>query len=534
MKKACQASILILVFFLLTTCNNGDLVLPNQAILISSIAPTNSSNLGPVIIQEIIGLRFSSGVTVKLTKSGETPIEAAGIIVTGDSNISCEFDLTGGAAGLWDLEISDGILDTGVLLGGFTVTNARYVSTNADGGDDGNIGTASSPMETIQAAVAASSSGEEVRVSAGTYTVDSASQIVMKNGVSLRGGYDPDTWEQDIDSNTTTVQDTSSDPSSIDVPHCVFKAAGEVQTGTVLEGFTINGSTDAGADYTSAIFLDHISGDAYGPTIRYNTIDGGSGSEYSYGIYARGRFDAVIEYNSINGGSGSVSTYAFYGVLLDNTLIQNNRIDGGSGTQTYGIFIRQGSDPYISNNLIYGGSGSHTHGIYCQNNPGNTVVIRNNTVDGGLGDSNHSYAIYNRTTQPVIQNNILFSTGNANRYGIYENDTSSDPAAINNNDIFDCSTALYYDYYDVGPSALTDISDVNSIAEADGNISVDPVFTDAGGGNYHVGASELRAGLNGIDQSWVNFPEDDSGNPIDYEGTGRPASGNPWNIGAYE
>ena len=532
MKRTCQASILLLCLLVLITCNNGDSVPSKNTIQISSIIPTNSCNRGPVVIQSITGSRFSDGATVVLTKDGETDIEATSVVVTGDSEISCEFELTGAAAGEWDLEITDGSLNPGILISGFTVTNAWYVSTSVNGGDDGNSGSASSPLATIQEAVSASSAGEEVRVSAGTYTVDSTSQVVMKNGVSIRGGYNPDTWEQDIDSNITTVQDISNTATSnSDKPHCAFTAAGAVQSGTVLEGFSINGTADASADYTSAIFLDQVSGTAYGPTIRYNTIDGGSGSGSSYGIYARGGFDAIIEFNSINAGSSSNHSYAFYGRMIDHTHIQNNSIDGGSALLSNGIYFRQGSEPFISNNLIYGGSGANTYGIYDMNNLGSTVVIRNNTIDGGLGNNNNSHAVYIRNSDPIIENNILYSTGNTSQYGIYEYDSSSDPAASNNNDIFDCSTALHYDE---GSSALTTITAVNGLTEASDNISVDAAFTDPGTGDFHVGASGLRAGLNGIDQSWTSFPENESGKPIDYEGTERPASGSPWTIGAYE
>jgi hypothetical protein len=524
--------LIILIGYLLIIfgCNNGDSGIPAKDVIpLFSITPTNSCNLGVVNILSITGLKFSDGVTVKLTKSGEDDIVATSVLLTGDSEISCEFDLTGASVGAWDLMVSDGVLDPGILDNGFTVTNARYVSTT---GDDLNTGTASSPLLTIQKAILASSAGQEVRVSSGTYSVDSSSQIVLKNGVSVRGGFNPVTWNQDIETNTTTVQDTSSTTTgSNDAPHCVFRAAGAVQSGTLLEGFTINGATESGVDYTSGIFLDQVSGAAYGPTIRYNTIDGGSGSGASYGIYARGHFNVVIEYNSINGGSCPNFSYGFYGRMLDSTLIQSNFIHGGSASSSYGIYFRQGSDPYISNNLIYGGEGSHTFAIGVMNNLGNTVVIRNNTIDGGLGNSNYSYGIHIRNSDPVIQNNIIFSTGNTNQYGIFEYDAVSDPLSVDNNDIFDCTDALYYDE---GTNNITTISGVNGLAEASSNISIDPLFTDPASEDYHVNASGMKAGLNGTDESWVNFPENASGNPIDKESTERPGTGNPWTIGAYE
>jgi hypothetical protein len=96
----------------------------------------------------------------------------------------------------------------------------------------------------------------------------------------------------------------------------------------------------------------------------------------------------------------------------------------------------------------------------------------------------------------------------------------------------------------------TNIANVNVVANttqgvagsASGNVSVDPVFADIDGADndintmddndWHLSAGSpvgvKTGGLNGLDQNpaWTFT--------TDKDGVTRPASGNPWSIGAYE
>ena len=140
-----------------------------------------------------------------------------------------------------------------------------------------------------------------------------------------------------------------------------------------------------------------------------------------------------------------------------------------------------------------------------------------------------------RGQQNLRYNNIIFCTGNNNEYGIYEYDANSIPASVNNNDIFDCTTALYRLNTSVD---YTDIADVNALAYAASNISIDPSFNDASNNDFHLtgstSVSVTGGGLNGVDESWLYFPENALGNPIDKDQVERPESGSNWSMGAYE
>jgi hypothetical protein len=85
---------------------SADLVLSPTAPMISTITPAHGFNTGVVSITDLNGMGFSSGVTVKLTKEGQTNISASGVSVT-STKITCNFDLNGKTAGLWNVIVTN-------------------------------------------------------------------------------------------------------------------------------------------------------------------------------------------------------------------------------------------------------------------------------------------------------------------------------------------------------------------------------------------------------------------------------------------
>jgi hypothetical protein len=62
-----------------------------------------------------------------LTKSGQTPITATNVMMNA-TQISCDLDLTGAAAGQWNVVVTNSDSQSGVLSNGFTVTGATGVN----------------------------------------------------------------------------------------------------------------------------------------------------------------------------------------------------------------------------------------------------------------------------------------------------------------------------------------------------------------------------------------------------------------------
>ena len=88
---------------------------------VASSAP-DTGTVGDTYLATITGTNFVSGASVKLTKSGETDINAIGVSVDSDTQITCSIDLTGAAVGAWDVVVTVPSAESpGILPGGFTV-----------------------------------------------------------------------------------------------------------------------------------------------------------------------------------------------------------------------------------------------------------------------------------------------------------------------------------------------------------------------------------------------------------------------------
>ena len=101
---------------------------PSSTVQITSISPASGYNTGTVNISSITGLGFLSGATVKLSKTGESDINATSVSVTDSKTIACVFDLTGKTTGDWNLTITN---STGT---GATSNNAFTIKTWAEAG----------------------------------------------------------------------------------------------------------------------------------------------------------------------------------------------------------------------------------------------------------------------------------------------------------------------------------------------------------------------------------------------------------------
>ncbi len=88
--------------------------------IISSIVPKTGLVGTSVHVTDLTGTNFRAGATVKLSKSGQGDIKATGVTVS-SSRITCDFDLTGAAAGTWDVVVINPGAQEGRLPGGFTV-----------------------------------------------------------------------------------------------------------------------------------------------------------------------------------------------------------------------------------------------------------------------------------------------------------------------------------------------------------------------------------------------------------------------------
>jgi hypothetical protein len=87
-----------------------------------SITPSSGLNTGVIHITNLAGANFRAGATVKLTKVGQSNINATNVVVVSASKITCDLNLTGAASGAWDVVVTNPDGQSGTLVGGFTVT----------------------------------------------------------------------------------------------------------------------------------------------------------------------------------------------------------------------------------------------------------------------------------------------------------------------------------------------------------------------------------------------------------------------------
>jgi hypothetical protein len=94
---------------------------------VTSITP-RAAGTGSACSPRIVGTNFVTGATVKLARTGRTPIIATVDSLTSTA-ITCHFDLTGTATGAWDVVVTNRDGGFGTLAGGFTVNPRPGVAT---------------------------------------------------------------------------------------------------------------------------------------------------------------------------------------------------------------------------------------------------------------------------------------------------------------------------------------------------------------------------------------------------------------------
>ena len=100
---------------------------PVLAPIVTSITPASGVNTGSIDITNLAGANFQSGATVKLSKSGAPDINATNVIVVSSSKITCTFNISGVAGGLWNVTVTNPDGRSGSLSSAFNITFAAPV-----------------------------------------------------------------------------------------------------------------------------------------------------------------------------------------------------------------------------------------------------------------------------------------------------------------------------------------------------------------------------------------------------------------------
>lgn len=280
-------------------------------------------------------------------------------------------------------------------------SSIRRVKYHAGGVHDGL--TWATAMNTVQEAINASVSGNEIWVASGTYTEN----IILPSGIALYGGFAGT-------ETTRTERNWTTNASILDGNWAgsVVEVARSAANTTRVDGFTIrNGRAVTGG----GIYCNQLSS----PVITNNIIrdcsadyDGG-GVFLNLGSAATVTCNKIINNGAVTGGGGVRSTTGA-SVIADNFILGNSA--------RYGAGVSCGdtttaSHEYVVNNTIVGNAAIRGGGVYIAG--ASSASISNNIV------AFNARGIYNEsgTGTPVLTNNCLYGNDGGNYSGISQGGT---------------------------------------------------------------------------------------------------------------
>src|SRR6185437_5682230 len=312
---------------------------------------------------------------------------------------------------------------------------------------------------------------------------------------------------------------------------------------SILSGFTITrGSSPADG---GGIVINSASPTIQNNIITFNQGCGGIGIDVSFG-------SPLIQNNTIShniqstcSGNGAGISLSGTGTpqILGNIITDNSLPTGGEG----GAIASNAASPTISVNIIQRNSVFNNGGGISIFNSANAIITQNlitdNQANGNGGGISWSVPSGNRG--PVVVNNTIAGNTAANGSAIYSDGFVANVQVYNNILVGNAAVAaLDCDPTFSGTSPVLANNDAflnggsgfaGTCATApgtNGNVSVDPQFVDAIGGNYRLQATSpvIDAG----DNSAPNLPA------VDLDGNPRIAFGSATNcsdtvdLGAYE
>jgi parallel beta-helix repeat protein len=285
-----------------------------------------------------------------------------------------------------------------------TTASIRYVKYHAGGTHDG-LSWATS-FDTVQEAVSASSSGNEVWVAAGTYV----GNVVLKSGVAIYGGFAGTETSRSQRNWTTNISILDGDCGG-----SVIEVERNATTSTRIDGLTL---TNGRAVTGGGVYCNQ----GASPVICNNTIKNSLAEFDGGGIHVNLGSTAVIANNKIINNAataygGGIRCTTGTVKMTNNFLIGNTARYGGAIACGDTSTTATASTEYIVNNTIVANTSNWGGGIYCCT--ASSAVISSNII------AYNSKGIYvaSGPGSPVLRANCLYSNAGGNYSGISQGGT---------------------------------------------------------------------------------------------------------------
>jgi hypothetical protein len=340
-----------------------------------------------------------------------------------------------------------------------------------------------SELPTIQAAIDAAVNGETVLVAPGTYV----------ETINFRGKSITVTSEQGPEQ--TIIDGAGRGP--------VVTFGSRETRSAVLSGFTIRGglTTHAGGGILIGSSSPTIRGNvitanractgvgvysSFGsPLIEHNRITGntihGCTGGWGIGVYIGGNSAAEVIGNEITDNTGEAATggglalFAAGSALVRDNLIARNATSGPLGCGFGGgIATANFSSARIINNVIVGNTACIAAGIQWGGSTGSNLFVNNTVADNEASIKWPGVYVSGFDSRNQLHNNIFSAKSGPAFY--CENAATLSSPVMKGNDIYTGQGAAY-------GGTCTDQSGLN------GNLSADPQFVNAAGGDYRLRGS---------------------------------------------